>query len=86
MSYEPERLVLHPPPSLFKVTYFFLAVLGPRCSVGFSPAVESRGYCPAVVFGLLTAVGSPVVQHGHMGFRRCSLRALKHLRGCGIQA
>ena len=64
----------------------FLAALGLRCSVGFSPAVESRGYCPAVAFGLLTAVDSPVVQRGHMGFSSCSLQALEQLRSGGIQA
>ena len=38
--------------------YFFLAVLGLRCCVGFSLAVESEGYSLVVVGRLLFTVTS----------------------------
>jgi len=44
--------------------YLFLAVLGFRCSVGFSLIVASRGYRLAVVLRLLIAMVSLVGEHG----------------------
>ena len=44
--------------------YLFLAVLGLRCHVGFSLAVESRGYALVEVHGLLLVVVSLVAEHG----------------------
>ena len=44
--------------------YLFSAVLGLRCCAGFSLAAESRGSSLYVARGLLTAVASPVVEHG----------------------
>ena len=44
--------------------YLFLAVLGLHCCAGFSLAADSRGYSLYVARGLLTAVASPVTEHG----------------------
>ena len=43
-------------------TYLFLAVLGLRCCLGSSLVATCR---------LLTAVASPVVEHGFSGFSGC---------------
>ena len=43
--------------------FFFMSVLSVCCCTGFSLAVESCGYSPAAVRGLLTAVASLVVKH-----------------------
>ena len=42
--------------------YFFLAVLGLHCCVGFSLAVESEGYSLVAVCRLLVAVTSLVAE------------------------
>ena len=74
----------------FKTTniYLFLAVLGLRCSVGFS-LIAGRGACPLVaVHRLLIAVAS-LVQHGLLGagFSNCGSWALEHrLNSCGAWA
>ena len=47
----------------FSFTYFF-AVLGLCCCMDFSLAAASRGYPPAAVHRLLTAVASLVADHG----------------------
>ena len=44
--------------------YLYLAVLGLRCSTGFSLVAVSRGYSIVVVRGLLTARASLIVEHG----------------------
>ena len=52
---------------IFKLTYLIilvLAVLGLLHWAGFSLVAESRGYSLFLVPGLLTAVASPVAQHG----------------------
>ena len=46
------------------VIHLFLAVLGLCCYVGFSLVVVSRGYSLVVRQRLLTAVASPVAEHG----------------------
>ena len=54
---------IHPKYFFFNI-YFFLAVLGLCCCVGFSLVVESRGYSPIGVSGFLIAVASLTVEHG----------------------
>ena len=44
--------------------FYFLAVPGLCCCVGFSLVVASRGYTLVVVCGLLTAVASPIAEYG----------------------
>ena len=48
-------------------SYLFLAVLGLRCSVGFSLAVARGGSSLVVVRGLLTAVAALVAGSGLQG-------------------
>ena len=38
---------------IFKITYFFLDVLGVCCREGFSLVAESGGYSPGALHGLL---------------------------------
>ena len=55
---------------LLQILFFydlFLAVLGLLCCMGFSPLSASRGYCLAVLLGLLIAVDSLVAEHGLQG-------------------
>ena len=47
--------------------YFFLAVLGLHCCVGFSLAVESEGYSLVAVCRLLFTVTSFVAEHRLQG-------------------
>ena len=57
--------------------------------MGFSLVVASRGYSPAAVCGLLTAVASLLWSMGSrpVGFSSCSSEALEHrLNSCGTQA
>ena len=51
-------------------------MLGLHCSAGFSLAVESGGYSPVVVLGLLIAVTSPVAEKGS---RTHGLQELQHM-------
>ena len=44
--------------------FYFLAVLGVCCCVGFSLVVANRGYTLVVVCGFLTAVAYPIAEHG----------------------
>ena len=44
--------------------FLFLTVLGLRCCESFFLGGASRGYSPAVVHKLLTAVASLVAEHG----------------------
>ena len=48
---------------LYLFTYLFLAVLGLRCCIGFSPVAVSGGYSPLVVHGPLNVVASLVAEH-----------------------
>ena len=57
-------------------------MLGLRCFPGFSLVVESKGYSPVAVLGLLTAVVSLVAKHR---LWVCGLQ-LSHLPGLGAQA
>ena len=50
--------------SLKKKNYFFLAVLGLCCCVGFSLVVASEGYSLVVVCGLLIVLASLAVENG----------------------
>ena len=55
---------------LLQILFFydlFLAVLGLLCCMGFSLLSASRGYCLAVLLGLLIAVDSLVAEHGLQG-------------------
>ena len=44
--------------------FFFLDVLGLCCCTGFCLVAESRGYSLVVVHRFLTAVASPILEHG----------------------
>ena len=45
------------------IYFFFLAVLGLHCCMGFSLVVASGGYSLVAVHGLITAVAFLVVEH-----------------------
>jgi len=72
-----------------KLIYLFIfAALDLPCCVNFALVVASGGYFLAVVCRLLTAVGSPVAEHGNWGagFSSCGSQALEHrLNSCGAQ-
>ena len=48
---------------LFNFSYLFLAMLGLRCSSGFSLVAESGGYSLVGVHGLLIVVVSLAMEH-----------------------
>ena len=48
---------------MFIFTYWFLAILGLHCYVGFSLVMSSRAYSLAVVLGLLIVVASLIMEH-----------------------
>ena len=51
--------------SFFKIMLLSICgCAGLRCCSGFSLVVESRGYSPAALRGLLTVVASPLAEHG----------------------
>ena len=50
----------------------FLAVLGLHCCTGFSSVIESRGYSPVSVNGLLIAEASLVAEHRLQDSSDCS--------------
>ena len=49
-------------------------MLGLRCWVGFSPAVERKGHCSVAMHRLLTVVASLVAEHEILG----TVRQLEH--------
>ena len=68
---------------LYLFTYLFLAVLGLRCCIGFSPVAVSGGYSPLVVHGPLNVVASccRVQALERLGFSICL-----SLLGLSVQA
>ena len=63
---------------LYKCIYLiclFSAVLGLHCCVQAFSSCGERGLLFVAVRGLLIAVASFVVEHGHAGFSSCGTRA-----------
>ena len=53
------------------IYYLFLAVLGLRCCTWAFSSCSERGLLFVVLHGLLIAVASLAVEHGHAGFSSC---------------
>ena len=58
-------MITNSPTQWFGFFFFFLTALGLLCCRSFSLVVANRGYSLVVVGGLLIAVASFVVEHGH---------------------
>ena len=63
-----------------------MAVLGLRCSSGYSLVVASGSCSRVAVHGLLIAVASPIAEHGHWGTQASvvAMQGLSCSAACGI--